>query len=173
MIAMKNRYLIALALLAAWTVTPAQAIPQATSAQPAHIPAFEQSPAFNSPGALAVCPILPANSGMRWILQSGPDFSVCYAVAKSVNRSVIGVYLGNYPGFQPANATPIGKGTVAGRKVLWYHGEPGDHESLLARQTLITLNQGGSYMAHVWVSATTKAELESRLAVLAHMRFQK
>src|SRR5262245_54015502 len=51
--------------------------------------------------AETTCPVLPSNSGVTWSYREGPDFDVCYALAAKSKVSIFGVYLGNWPQFDP------------------------------------------------------------------------
>lgn len=70
--------------------------------------------------AMESCPLLPAGSGLSWSYQGGTDFGVCYATLGGSGATVIGIYFGNEPDFDPSRATPAGSGVVGGREVVWY-----------------------------------------------------
>ena len=116
------------------------------------------------------CPVLPADSGLTWTYHGGDDFGVCYAAAAGSSATVIGVYFGNAPTFDPARATAVDKGKVGGREVVWYRrdsAEGGDERGL---QTLVYVSR--RYVAHVWVTADSEAQLQQRLSILARMAFK-
>ena len=119
------------------------------------------------------CPTLPADSGLKWTYQDGPDFGVCYASLVDTEQSVFGIYLGNHPSFHPEHSTMIGKGRVAGRRIDWYRQDASDDDSPFARQTLLTLDGKGGYVAHVWVTANNEQELQARLAILERLVFKQ
>jgi hypothetical protein len=121
--------------------------------------------------AAEICPLLPPGSGLTWTYAEGSDFAVCYAAAPGSKATVLGVYLGNEPNFDPTRATRVATGYVAGKEVIWYRKDSAAEEETLARQTVIALN--GRYIAHVWVNAATEAQLRERLAILEHLAFRR
>lgn len=122
---------------------------------------------------IEVCPVLPANSGLEWEYHEGPDFDVCYAGKPSSDVSVFGIYLGNHPSFKPKEGVRVGKGNVAGKKVVWYLQDTEDSSSAFARQTLIVLNRKYGYVAHVWLDADTDQELQDRLSILERITIKQ
>ena len=122
--------------------------------------------------SVEVCPTLPSDSGLEWTYSEGPDFDVCRASAPGSDDSAFGIYLGNHPSFHPERSNRIGKGKVAGRRVTWYHQEPGDSHTALSRQTLLTLDRKWNYVAHIWVAADTEQQLLDRLSVLERIVFK-
>lgn len=119
------------------------------------------------------CPTLPADSGLQWTYQDGPDFGVCYASPVGTDESVFGIYLGNFPSFHPERSMRVGKGKVAGRSVEWYRQEESAERSPFARQTLVTLDRKRGNVAHVWVMANNQEELQARLAILERIVFKQ
>jgi hypothetical protein len=117
--------------------------------------------------AVDSCPMLPAGSGLTWRYAHGPDFGVCYASYAGSSATVIGVYLGNAPEFDPALATPVRAGSIGGREVTWFRRDSASGNAPLAVQTVVVVNR--HYMAHVWVNADTEAELNERLAIMTRM----
>lgn len=116
------------------------------------------------------CPVLPADSGLTWTYQGGDDFGVCYAAAAGSGATVIGIYFGNAPTFDPARATAVSTGNVGGREVVWYRHDsaaPGDE---LGLQTLVYVSR--RYVAHVWVAAGSQPELQQRLSILRRIAFK-
>lgn len=142
------------------------------AAQAAAAAASAGSDEPENPTASDKCPVLPADSGLAWIYQQGPDFGVCYATIAGSDSNAFGIYLGNHPNFDPGQAVPLGKGKVAGRDVIWYQQEKSDDSSVLARQTLIVLDKKWDYVAHIWVNAETQQDLQARLSVLERMAFR-
>ena len=121
--------------------------------------------------AAEICPLLPPDSGLTWSYAEGSDFAVCYASAAGSKATVLGVYLGNEPNFDPTRATRVATGHVAGREVIWYRKDSAAEDESLARQTVIALN--GRYIAHVWVNAATQAQLQQRLSILERIAFRR
>jgi hypothetical protein len=123
----------------------------------------------NEPAAADRCPVLPADAGFAWTYRQGPDFGLCYASATGSSKTAFGLYLGNYPSFDPGLATAIGKGRVAGREVTWYAPDDGNAQG---RQTLIVLDKEWGYVAHLWVTPGSQQELQARLSALERMTFK-
>lgn len=115
---------------------------------------------------IEVCPTLPTDSGLEWEYHEGPDFDVCYASKPGSDGSVFGICLGNHPSFEPKGSVRIGKGKVAGKKVVWYQQNPEENSAPFARQAMIVLDRKFGYVAHVWLSADTDQELQDRLSIL-------
>lgn len=122
---------------------------------------------------VAACPVLPANSGLEWEYHEGPDFDVCYAGKPGSDERVLGIYLGNHPSFKPKEGVRVGKGNVAGKKVVWYLQDTEDSSSAFARQTLVVLNGKYGYVAHVWLDADTDQELQDRLSILERITIKQ
>jgi hypothetical protein len=116
------------------------------------------------------CPVLPADSGLTWSYQGGDDFGVCYAAAAGSKDTVIGIYFGNAPTFDPARATAVSAGNVGGRQVMWYRHDSPAAGDALGLQTLVYVSR--RYVAHVWVAAGSEAQLQQRLSILAHIAFK-
>ena len=119
--------------------------------------------------SIEVCPILPAQAGLEWTYQEGPDFDVCYAAKPGSKTIVFGIYLGNFPSFKTKDAIRLGKGRVASKEVIWYQ----DNSSTFGRQTIIVLNKKYENFAHVWVVAGTEQELRYRLSILEQIKFKQ
>ena len=119
------------------------------------------------------CPTLPADSPFIWSYQQGPDFGVCYGSRSGENDSAFGIYLGNFPSFNPEQGVAIGPGKVAGYVVTWYELDPGI-DSAFSRQTLVTFCHDQNYTeaAHVWVNASNPKELSVSLSALERMSFK-
>jgi hypothetical protein len=117
------------------------------------------------------CPVLPPNSGLTWSYQGGDDFGICYASVAGSAATVIGVYFGNAPAFDPARATVVGPGNVGGRQVVWYRHDSAAAGDAFGLQTLVAVN--ARYVAHVWVTADSQAQLDQRLSILRLIAFKR
>jgi hypothetical protein len=117
------------------------------------------------------CPLLPAGSGLSWTYEGGDDFGICYAAAAGSKSTVIGIYFGNAPTFDPARATVVGPGNVGGRDVVWYRHDSASPGDALGLQTLVAVNR--RYVAHVWVTADSQAQLQERLSILRRIAFKR
>jgi len=122
------------------------------------------------PDTRGICPILPADAGLQWRVEQGPDFFVCRADTIDAGKSAFGVYLGYFPSFHPDRANFLGRGKVSGRKVRWYATEANREGRSLGRETVVKTGNGG--VAHIWVAATSQAELDARLRILSAMTFR-
>lgn len=116
------------------------------------------------------CPALPPASGLTWTYQGGDDFGVCYAAVPGSRTTVIGIYFGNLPAFDPARATAVSAGNVGGREVVWYRHDSAGPGDALGLQTLVLVSK--RYVAHVWVLADSQAQLQERLSILKLIRFK-
>ena len=138
-----------------------------------HIPMLAallmNAPALAERGA-EVCPLLPPGSGLTWTYADGADFGVCYASAPGSKATVFGIYLGNAPSFDPARATRVAAGHIAGKEVIWYRRDSYSGIAPLARQTVIAITN--RYIAHIWVNADTEAQLQERLSILERIAFK-
>ena len=115
------------------------------------------------------CPVLPPDSGLTWTYQGGDDFGVCYAAEAGAHTTAIGIYFGNAPTFDPARATAVSPGNVGGRHIVWYRRDAAGGD-LLSLQTLVAIN--ARYVAHVWVTAGSEAQLQQRLSILSLVKFR-
>jgi hypothetical protein len=116
------------------------------------------------------CPALPANSGLTWTYQGGDDFGVCFASDGGPQATVIGIYFGNAPTFDPSRATAVAAGDVGGREVTWYRHDSAAGGDAFGLQTLVYVSR--RYVAHVWVVADSQAQLQQRLAILKLIKFR-
>lgn len=116
------------------------------------------------------CPLLPADSGLSWTYQGGDDFGICYASAAGSGATVIGIYFGNAPTFDPSRATAVTAGNVGGREVVWYRHDSSAAGDALGLQTLVYVSR--RYVAHVWVAADSQAQLQQRLSILKRIAFK-
>jgi hypothetical protein len=133
--------------------------------------AFLLQASASAPQPVDRCPTLPADSGVSWTYQQGPDFGVCYAVDSATKKDAFGIYLGYAPSFDPELGKLIGGGTVGGHRVKWYKRDPSSDPSEFSREALVKLDSKGS-LAHVWVTANSSQQLAQRLAVLKGLHFQ-
>ena len=127
-------------------------------------------PAAGADMAADSCPVLPAGSGLTWSYRGGQDFGVCYATASGSKTTVIGIYFGNAPTFDPARATAVAAGNVGGHEVVWYRRDSPDAGDELGLQTLVYVSR--RYVAHVWVAADSQAQLQQRLSILKRIAFK-
>jgi hypothetical protein len=55
---------------------------------------------------------------LEWVRQNGPDFIVCYAMEADNKKQAFGIYLGNFPNFDPSKSAVVMAGSVAGNDVV-------------------------------------------------------
>jgi len=118
------------------------------------------------------CPTLPSGATLHWEYSQGPDFGVCYALASGSKDTAFGIYLGNFPSFNPEHATRVGSGIVGGRDVVWYRHGTGAAADRYSRDTIVTLDEKRRYLAHIWVLAVSEQQLQERLSILGRIRFR-
>lgn len=116
------------------------------------------------------CLLLPPDAKVHWQHSVGPDFEVCHASMTGSKATVFGIYLGNFPSFDPKHAVRVSSGVVGGRDVSWYQGGPGGAGDPFSRQTIVSLDPKGHSLAHVWVFASNDAQLQERMELLRHIR---
>jgi len=123
--------------------------------------------ALISPAEASVdaCPSLPSDSNLEWQYREGPDFDLCYAHEPGSAEIAFGIYLGNFPAFQAQQENEIGPGVVGGRKVTWYRSS----RSANGQETLVTIGTFLPEVAHVWVNASSEAQIRHRLSLLERL----
>jgi hypothetical protein len=121
------------------------------------------SPAFAQGGS--DCPNLPADAGLTWKQNNGPDFVVCRAMRGDVQ--VFGMYFGNNPSYRHPDQDKAETSNVAGHEVTWYNVSPDEKHGAYARDALIRLGKSDSDgVIHVWISASDEAEFKAALTAL-------
>jgi hypothetical protein len=117
------------------------------------------------------CPTLPANSGLSWQYQQGPDFGVCYAIDAATKKDAFGIYFGYHPSFVPSSANLAGSGIVGGVTVQWYKRDSANDPSPFSLETLLEFKPN-SAIAHVWVTASSEEQLDQRLGLIRQLAFR-
>jgi hypothetical protein len=120
----------------------------------------------------SVCPELPHLSSVVWSASRGPDFHLCYAVDAKSEEDVFGIYLGYAPDMHRDPSLQITTGRVGGMDVIWYRVEESRNLGVYGRETLVDLKPHGS-KAHIWLAASTEAELKRGLSILENIRFKR
>ena len=111
------------------------------------------------------CPNLPADPGLTWKQNNGPDFVVCRARRGEVQ--VFGMYFGNNPSYRHPEQDKAETSTVLGREVTWYNVSPDEKHGAYARDALIRLGKSDTDgVIHVWISATDEVEFKAALMAL-------
>lgn len=123
------------------------------------------SPAFAADGDGSGCPNLPADAGLTWKQNNGPDFVVCRAMRGDVQ--VFGMYFGNNPSYRHPEKDKAETSVVAGHEVTWYNVSPDEKHGAYARDALIRLGKSDTDgVIHVWISASDEAEFKAALTAL-------
>jgi hypothetical protein len=117
------------------------------------------------------CPSLPADSALEWVRQAGPDFIVCYAMEAGGKQQAFGIYLGNFPSFDPSKSTVVMPGSVAGRDVVWFRGPDNGKKLSLQTVTSGSVHRPYATKVHVWTSAEDEPTLQRRLEILQRLDF--
>lgn len=123
------------------------------------------SPALAADGDGSGCPNLPADAGLTWKQNNGPDFVVCRAMRGDVQ--LFGMYFGNNPSYRHPEKDKAGTSVVAGHEVTWYNVSPDEKHGAYARDALIRLGKSDTDgVIHVWISASDEAEFKAALTAL-------
>src|SRR5690606_2367126 len=136
----RNSWILVFALAAApalGQVKPCSDGPVLDTAEAASAAAAATADASTFVRGIDRCPTVSAGSKFTWSYNQGPDFGVCYGSESGTNENVFGVYLGNFPSFNPKDGVVIGQGVVAGHEVAWYKQDPRNDSSEFSRQTLV------------------------------------
>jgi len=120
--------------------------------------------------AAAICPHLPAKSGLTWKHTTGPDFDVCRAMRG--DQQVFGVYLGQHPSYLHEEKNKAETSHIGPYEVTWYNASPDEKQGAYARDTLISFGESESDgVAHVWISAANAEEFAATLKILEGVTF--
>ena len=114
------------------------------------------------------CPQLPADSGLAWVHQAGPDFDFCKAM-RADSTQAFGVFIGEDSPFEPKGNNRAEAGTIEGQRIYWYRGEVAGDPNVQVRETLVKL--GEDRVAHIWMKARNPQELAREMALAQELRF--
>ena len=117
----------------------------------------------------AMCPQLPANTGLTWEYRGSGDTQLCRAL-RSDGSEAFGLVITARPTFDPSRSDRAERGTVDGHEVRWYRAELAQKPGVQARETVIELPNGRS--AHLWLQADSDATLQADLLMLQGLRFE-
>jgi hypothetical protein len=115
------------------------------------------------------CPSLVGEPGLAWEHTAGPDFDFCRALDAD-GQQVLGVYVGEDSPFRPNHRNRAESGQIDGRQVTWYRSEVAGQPDVEVRETLLVLADGR--VAHVWLRASSAAELQQDLRRAEGLSFQ-
>ena len=114
------------------------------------------------------CPQLPADSGLAWVHQAGPDFDFCKAM-RADGTQAFGVFIGEESPFEPKGNNRAEVGTIEGQGIYWYRGQVAGDPTVLVRETLVKLDK--DRVAHIWMKARNPQELAREMALAQGLRF--
>ena len=117
----------------------------------------------------AACPQLAAESGLAWQHKATADSDLCRAL-RSDGTEAFGLYIANETPFKPSRSNRAEQATIDGHEITWYRSELAAQPGVEARETRLQLDDGR--VAHVWIQATTAAQLSEALQHTQAMRFQ-
>ena len=117
----------------------------------------------------AVCPQLPADSGLTWMHKSTAASDFCRAV-RADGSEAFGLFIANDSPFKPSRGNRAEQASIDGREVQWYRSELSQRPDVQARETVVELP--GGRVAHVWVQATSAEQLAEALAQTRELRFR-
>lgn len=130
-------------------------------------------PPLPAPDATAfTCPTLPADAGLGWVHQRGPDFDLCYTHPRAASKRLdaparFGLYHGLHPDFDPLSRQPVAQGTIGGRPVRWFQARDG---GAYTRETLFSpRTKRYRRTLHVWVHAANAKELSDTLSIVSQL----
>lgn len=116
----------------------------------------------------AGCPQLPADSGLNWEHRATGPADFCRALDVDGNEA-FGIYISANPAFEPKRVNREEAGRINGREVSWYKSELAGKPDVLARETLLELNDGRS--AHIWLQANSGDQLQQMFQLTQGLDF--
>lgn len=120
------------------------------------------------PAAQGNCPMLPADTGLRWEHRGTADSDFCRAL-RSDGSEAFGLYISNKSPFEPRRADRAEAGNIDGKPMHWYRGELAGKPQVQVRETLIEIGSGKT--AHVWMQADSPDQLKEVLGQTEGLRF--
>ena len=151
------RHILAIALLAGLSFTPA--------------PANAQSKIVNVPiGPTPACPALPGVTNVIISGVPGPDFWSCTATHVQSGRRLFDIYVGNHParpgpGYRFAGYTYFGD-----KSLVWFAQPTGDRSSPVTWQTYLPTGDLRMSVMVVSLERTGFFDLEEITPLIAHLK---
>jgi hypothetical protein len=116
------------------------------------------------------CPVLAADSGLRWEQLEGPDFTFCKAIRADDGSQAFAVMLGRESPFRPNRADRAEESMIDGHDQRWYRSEVASNPDAIIRETLVEL--GRDRVAHITLHADNPAQKEQAMRQIEALRFQ-
>ncbi len=96
-----------------------------------------------------------SHSSMAWSWFKGPDFDIYEGHAKSPLVGGVGIYMGEFPDFQPPAGNPGISGRLGGHNVQWFESRQKD--GFLRKETLLRVR--ASETCHVWIYGSSRSDI--------------
>lgn len=114
------------------------------------------------------CPHLAADTGLSWEHRGGGDYDFCRAL-RADGSEAFGLNITRDAPFKPKGGDREERATIDGHEVAWYRTEIAGKD-IEARETLVPMPDGR--VAHIWVQAKSKEQLNEVLRQTETMKFQ-
>jgi hypothetical protein len=114
------------------------------------------------------CPHMPADTGLTWEHRGTGDADFCRAL-RDDGSEAFGMYISPKPAFEPKRGNRAEESLIDGRTITWYRSELAGQPDVLARETLVELDNGRT--AHIWVQADSEAALREAYQKTTGLRF--
>lgn len=116
----------------------------------------------------AVCPRMPADSGLSWEYKAAGETQFCRALHAD-GTEAFGLYIARESAFEPGRSNRAEQASIDGRPVYWYRTELAGKPDVLARETLVKLPDGR--VAYLWIQAPSDDALNQAIAQTRDLRF--
>jgi hypothetical protein len=114
------------------------------------------------------CPMLPADTGLRWEYRGNADSDFCRAL-RADGSEAFGLYIASKSPFEPKRSDRAEAATIDGKPIHWYRGELAGKPNVQVRETLLEVGNGK--MAHIWMQASSPEQLKEVLGQTEGLRF--
>lgn len=117
---------------------------------------------------VAVCPSIPATTGLTWEHRPAGDADFCRAMRVDGSEA-FAVFIARKAPFKPLRSDRAETGTIDGREIYWYRSEIAGKPGTESRETLIELADGR--FAHVSMQAPSADALGEALTQTRNLQF--
>lgn len=117
---------------------------------------------------VAVCPSIPAASGLTWEHRPAGDADFCRAV-RADGTEAFAVFIARKAPFKPVRSDRAETGTIDGREIYWYRSEIAGKPGVQSRETLIELADGR--FAHISMQAPSADDLGEVMGQTRNIQF--
>lgn len=118
--------------------------------------------------SVAVCPTMPASSGLSWEHRPAGEADFCRAV-RADGSEAFAVFIARKAPFKPVRSDRAETGTIDGRDIYWYRSEIAGRPGVEARETLIELADGR--FVHVSMRAPDAGTLDQTMQQTRNLQF--